>query len=41
VAVLGGGLAMFKSVEHSQRLALTGTRTFPSGVVKLRYENAE
>jgi dihydrofolate reductase len=38
--VLGSGLGMFKSVDHRQRLALTGTRTFPSGVVMLRYQNA-
>ena len=36
--VLGGGKALFTDVAAPQRLTPTGTRTFATGVVLLRYE---
>jgi dihydrofolate reductase len=39
--VLGGGTPMFPSLENKINLRLVETRTFGSGVVLLRYQQAE
>jgi dihydrofolate reductase len=36
--VLGGGKPYFPSLDHVVNLRLAETRTFPGGVVLLRYE---
>jgi dihydrofolate reductase len=38
--VLGGGIRLFPGGEAEQRLALDGVRSWPSGMVQMRYRVA-
>jgi len=38
--LLGGGLPLLPECAHHTRLRLTGTKTYPSGIILLNYEVA-